>query len=633
VKTRGLLVITMLLLLLAAWPAGAQSGGDFKLTILHTNDIHAHVDQFDKGGNSCDEKEAAANECFGGAARVKTAADKVKAEVPNTLMVDAGDQFQGTLFYNQYRGGEAQEMTGLLGYQAMTIGNHEFDDGPGTLGSFLRGVKFPVVSANLDVSAEPELKGLIKPYAIIEVGGEKIGVVGATTTETSLLSSSGPNVKLNEVAPSVQAAVNELTAQGINKIVALTHLGYNTDQELAKTVKGLDVIVGGHSHTLLSNANPAASGPYPTVVKTDNGPVLIVTDGFYGKALGRLNVSFNAAGQITVYDGEPIVLDSSVPQDEAVQARVKALAAPIEALKAQKVGVAAENLDGERTTCRFAECTMGNLITDAMLWKTKSEGTQIAMINGGGIRASIPAGDVTMGDVLTVLPFGNLISTFEVTGKELVTALENGVSRAESPDNEGTGRFPQVGGLRFSWNPGQPVGSRLVSVEVKKADGSYAPIDPAATYKLATIDFMRTGGDGYEVFKTARNAYDFGSALDEAVHEYLANFSPVSPKIEGRITKAEGAAAPAPAAKAEPEAKAPAAEFVLDGTCAQNYTVQADDWLSKIAEKFLSDPLAYSAIFEATNAAAKANSETFKAITNPNIIEVGQTVCIPAVKK
>jgi 5'-nucleotidase len=185
---------------------------------------------------------------------------------------------------------------------------------------------------------------------------------------------------------------------------------------------------------------------------------------------------------------------------------------------------------------------MGNLITDAMLWETQGEGTQIAFQNGGGIRASIEAGDVTVGDVLTVLPFGNLISTFELTGAEVIEALENGVSRAENPENEGTGRFAQVAGLRYAWNSDQPVGERIVSVEVQNADGSYSPIDLAATYKVAANDFIRNGGDDYAVFEGARNVYDFGPSLDEAVQAYIAANSPVTPEIEGRITQSEAMA-------------------------------------------------------------------------------------------
>ncbi len=627
-KSRFVIVMmTLLALIISAVPAVAQEGGDFSLTILHTNDVHARVDQFDSRGNTCDEEEAAANECFGGAARVKSAADAVRAEAANSVLIDAGDQFQGTLFFNQYQGGEAQEMMNLLGYNAMTIGNHEFDSGPGTLGSFLRGVNFPVVSANMDVSTEPELAGMIQPYTVLDVNGEQVGVVGATTIETGILSSPGANVVFNEVAASVQTAVDELTAQGVNKIIVLSHIGYLADQDLAAAVTGVDVIVGGHSHTLLSNTDEDAAGPYPTVVDASDGnPVLIVTNGAYAKSLGNLNVSFNADGVVSEYSGDPILLDSSVTQDEAVQTRVQALAAPVDNLKSQVVGSTSVDLDGERTTCRFGECTMGNLITDAMVWKTQGEGTQLAITNGGGIRASIAAGDVTVGDVLTVLPFGNLISTFELSGADVVAALENGVSRAENPENEGTGRFAQVSGLRYSWNPAQEVGSRITSVEIKNADGSYSPIDMAATYKVASNDFMRTGGDGYEVFVTAANAYDFGPSLDEAVQQYIAQNSPVEAVLEQRIMQADGASAMAGgemAAPAEGEAMAG------DMSCAEDYVVQADDWLSKIAEKVYGDVLAYNVIFDATNAAAAAGG-AYEVIADPNVIEVGQTLCIPA---
>lgn len=620
------ILIALLALFLGALPAGAQEGSQgtgFVLTILHTNDVHARVDQFDSGGNTCDEEELAANECFGGAARVKTAADQVRAEAANSVLVDAGDQFQGTLFYNQYRGGEAQEMMALLGYQAMTIGNHEFDNGPGNLGSFLRGTKFPVVSANIDASAEPELAGLIQPYTILEVGGEKIGVIGATTVETDILSSPGPNVKFNNVADSVKAVVAELTQAGVNKIIALTHIGYLADQELAKAVSGLDVIIGGHSHTLLSNSDPVAAGPYPTVVTgSDGAQTLIVTNGAWARSLGRVEVTFDAAGVVTGYTGEPILLDSSIAQDEAVQSRVDALGAPLEALRSQVIGSASVKLDGERSNCRFGECTMGNLITDAMLWKTQDEGVQIAITNGGGIRASIDAGEVTVGDVLTVLPFGNLIATFELNGAEVVQALENGVSRAENPENEGTGRFPQVSGLRYSWNPNLPAGSRITNVEVKNADGSFSPIDPAATYKLASNDFMRNGGDGYEAFVNARNAYDFGPSLDEAVQEYIKIMSPVAPEVEGRIAQSD---APAAAPVVAAETTAPTAS----GSCAQDYTVQADDWLSKVAERFLGDVTAYELIANATNTAAASDTK-YSTVADPNLIEVGQVLCIPA---
>jgi 5'-nucleotidase len=535
-------------------PAQAQ-GGDYVLIILHTNDVHARIDEFDNRANTCDDDERAAGECFGGVARRKTAIDQIRGEGGNVILVDGGDQFQGTLFYNQYKGSAARELMNALEYDAMAVGNHEFDDGPGALASFIGGADFPVLSANIDASTDSELAGRIKPYTVLDIGGEKIGVVGYTTEDTAVLSNPGPNVKFNPTESSVQTSVDELTAQGINKIVAVSHAGFDKDRQVAERVTGLDVIVAGHTNTYLSNTDEAADGPYPVVISGPDGkPVLLVSDYAYGKYLGRLDVTFDEDGIATDYAGGPILLDNSVAQDAALQARVEELAAPLNELMNQVIGTAGVELDGERSNCRFSECTMGNLITDAVLWQTQAEGTRIAFQNGGGIRASIAAGDVTVGDVLTVLPFGNLISTFELTGEEVVQALENGVGRAENPENEGTGRFPQVAGLRFVWNPDQPPGARIVNVEVQNNDGSYSSIDMAATYKVAANDFIRNGGDDYEVFVSARNVYDFGPSLDEAVQAYIAAHSPVAPQLEGRITRSETAAMQTPQTLPESDA-------------------------------------------------------------------------------
>jgi 5'-nucleotidase/UDP-sugar diphosphatase len=533
--------------------------------------VHAHVLQFNSSGGDCAQADAAAGKCFGGVARRATEIAKVRAEVGNVLLVDAGDEFQGTLFYTKYKGEEAQRFMNEMGYQAMAVGNHEFDDGPGVLGSFVRGAKFPVLSANLDVSQEPELAGLIKPYVVLQVGSEKVGVVGLTTEDVAINSSPGPRVAVKSVVAAAKAAVAELEKAGVNKIVALSHAGFGADQQVAAAVDGLDVIVGGHTHTYLSNTDPAAEGPYPVVVKSPGGkPVLIVSDAAYAKALGRLDVTFDADGVPTAWQGNPITLDASVPEDAQLLAEAQSLNAPLEALRSQVIGSATANLIGDRTVCRFEECTMGDLITDAMLWATAKEGTQIAFENGGGVRAGIQAGNVSLGNVLEVLPFGNTLATFELSGADVWAALENGVSRAENPANEGTGRFAQVAGLRYTWNPKLPAGARLVSVEVKNPDGTYSPLDLKATYKVATNDFNRRGGDDYKMFaEKAINPYDFGPTLDKVVADYIAAHSPITRAVEGRVIKSEAAAPAAlPATGGMPLAMPivlTAAGFVLAG--------------------------------------------------------------------
>ncbi len=521
--------------------AGAAMGekGSFTLYIMHTNDVHAHFEQINKYGGTCSQDAAAAGKCFGGVARRATEIKKIRAEHPDALLLDAGDEFQGTLFFNQYQGKAAQKFMNMLGYNAMVVGNHEFDSGPKVLAEFIKGAKFPVLGANVDASQDPYLKGLLKPYVILNVNGHKVGIIGVTTEMTSILSSPGDKVKFSDPIETAQKYAKELESKGVNIIILLSHLGYNRDQELAKKVAGIDIIVGGHSHTFLANNNKKAAGPYPTVVESPRKePVLIVTAKAYGQYLGYLQATFNQDGVATAWEGEPILLDKNIPEDPQVLAVVKELAKPLEKLRHTVIGKAAVDLDGERSHCRFAECTMGDLVTDAILWKMKDQGIQIALQNGGGIRASIPAGDVTVGQVLEVLPFGNTVATFEIKGSDLLAALENGVSKADNPENEGTGRFLQVAGLRYSWDPSQPVGHRIVSAEVRNADGTYSPIDPNATYKVAANNYIRHGGDGYSMFKEhAINPYDYGPLLADVVIDYIKAHSPVSVKLEGRIKK------------------------------------------------------------------------------------------------
>lgn len=563
-------LILALLLTFGAAPVTAQEDG-FTLTILHTNDTHSHIEQFAGSGATCSEEQAAASECVGGVARRATKIAELMGTATNPILVDAGDQFQGSLYYTQYRGDEAAEFMPLLGYQAMAIGNHEFDDGPANLAAFIDKVGLPVLSANIDASADTDLAGKILPYTVLDVNGEQVGVVGLTTDTTPFSSSPGDTVVFGEYVAALEPVIAELDAQGVNKIVLLSHIGYEDDQALAAAIDGIDVIVGGHSHTLLANTVEGASGPYPTVIDSPSGaPVLIVQAEAYGKYLGNLEVAFDADGVASTWQGEPILLDASVAEDPDVLARVAVLAQPLEELRTTVVGQSEVDLDGSRDSCRFGECTMGNLIADAMLWATQNDDTQIAIENGGGIRASLPAGDITMGGVLEVLPFGNMLATFGLKGSDLLLALENGVGRAENPDNEGTGRFPQVAGIRFSWDGSKPAGERIVAAEVRGADGSYSPVDPDAVYQIVSNDFNRRGGDEYTVFaENAINPYDFGAPLDQALAGYLTEFSPVSPVIEGRITRVDAAApeatpTPTAAPTEEPAATATPTEVPVE---------------------------------------------------------------------
>ena len=611
---------------------GLSSGAafaDYTLTILHINDWHSRIESNNKYESTCSAEDETEGKCIGGAARLVTAiADRRKAhEGGNLLLLNGGDNFQGSLFYTTYKGTVEAEFLNQMKFDAMTVGNHEFDDGEDALAPFLDVIKFPVLSANVAASASSKVGDRIKPSIVLEVGGEKIGIVGAVTNDTPEISSPGPNILIADDIRSITAEVEKLKAEGVNKIIALTHVGYPRDKELIAKIPGVDVVVGGHSHSLLSNTDEKAEGPYPTMIDNPDGYQVPVTQAAsYSKYLGEFTVTFDDAGVVKEAKGDPIYLDSSVKPDEAVLARIKELAAPIEELKTRRVSETTKEIDGSRETCRSTECSMGNLVADAMLDRVGNQGVTIAIQNGGGLRASIDAGEITMGEVLTVLPFQNTLATFQLKGADVVAALENGASQIE----EGAGRFAQVAGLRYSFDKDAPAGSRIVSVEVKKGDG-FEPIDPDAVYSVATNNYMRAGGDGYSIFKTAgMNAYDYGPGLEQVVADYLAKNMPYTPYTDGRVMAA-AMTAPASEPVMVPEplpgfkdltTSAPTisgdAAMTKDMPAAEEHVVVSGDTMWDLARTYYGDATMWTKIAEA-NPSASAKG-----------LMIGQTLAIPA---
>ncbi|MBZ0289373.1 MAG: 5'-nucleotidase C-terminal domain-containing protein, partial [Anaerolineae bacterium] len=508
----------------------------------HTNDTHTYHEP-DAEGN-------------GGVAIMKTVVDQIRAEEANSLLLDAGDRFTGTLFHAQYLGQDNAQIMNMLGYDALTLGNHEFDNGEDVLANFIDAVNFPVIAANVMVVDGSPLVGKVQAYIVKDFDGQQVGIIGMATPETRFLARPTENVTFDEdVVGITQAIVDELMAQGINKIILLAQLGYGVEMNLAPQLTGVDVMIGGDSESLLSNIYGAAGGrytatvegPYPTVVNSASGePVLIVQAFRHNRFLGRLDVTFDANGVATDWGGDAIFMSRYIPANPEMQVFVEELRQPLEALLQQVIGQSSVFLVGDRDVCRVEECNLGNLVADAIRANT---GAQIVIMNGGGIRANIPAAetmpsdlhysephDVTLGDVLTAFPFRNRVSTFDLKGSDVSAALENGLARLGA-DN-GTGRFPQVSGLRFSFDASKEVGGRVQSVEVLNANGEYEPIDPEAMYSVASIDFLREGGDEYTVFRdSAQNAFDAGPELDVVLADYIASNSPVNPQVEGRITR------------------------------------------------------------------------------------------------
>ncbi|MCS6803358.1 MAG: 5'-nucleotidase C-terminal domain-containing protein [Chloroflexota bacterium] len=489
------------------------AAGSEVIRILYTNDTHARLEPFVEN-----------NVSIGGIARRKEVIDRIRWLGGSVILLDAGDVFQGTLYFNVYEGLADQPFINALGYDAMTLGNHEFNKGPAVLARFLSGLRVPVTSSNLGIDPASPLAGLVRPWTIVERGRTRIGIIGVTTDETPILSSPGPQIRFGDHYAGLQGAADWLSSLGVAAKIGLTHIGYAQDRQLAQRTNGIAVIVGGHSHTKVD--------PTPEVVTNAVGrPVLIVQAQDWGRYVGLLDVELDGRGVPIAYRGALIPVDETVPEDPEFVARLAPFKAGVEAFGQKVVGTAAVTLVGERTAVRSRETNLGNLVADLLLERMAADRAQIALVNGGGIRADIPAGPVTVGRIKEVLPFDNAIMTITITGAQLIAALENGVSQVET----GAGRFPQVAGMRFVWDPTRPPNSRIVRVEIGNPRVGWRPVDQSATYRLATVDFLVNGGDGYAVFRAGLSPLNSGLLLSDLLIEHFERVGTVSAAVEGRI--------------------------------------------------------------------------------------------------
>jgi 5'-nucleotidase/UDP-sugar diphosphatase len=487
--------------------AGCRTGPEAlpsSITILHTNDVHGSLDN---------------------APRVTALIDQARNTVgqDNLLLVDSGDVFSGTLYSTLFQGEAEAWFMDQDHYEAMTLGNHEFDNGSRWLADFIHRLNFPVVDANLSYTDDSPLSHSTQPWIVVDKGGSSYGVFGLTTSQLKDLSSPGPDVTIKNETEAARRAVSDLQKKGLNKIVALTHIGWDEDLALAKQVPGIDIIVGGHSHTV-----PEV---YPTVVYHGNVPTLVVQAGAQNKYLGRLNASFDRQGVIKKWDGSQLIpIDDKIEADPAGAAKIAEYQKSISFYTGTIIGKTVVDLDGERGHVRSQETNLGDLVADSMLDKAAKVQARVALISGGGIRASIPAGDVSLGSAINVLPFNDYLATVDISGSQLMSALENGVSRVE----QGDGRFPQVAGLRFTWDPEASPGSRIRSVETRTING-YQPLDPGASYRIVLNNFDAGGGDGYTEFTQGQNAITLGYVDYEVLADYIKSHSPLNPAVEGRI--------------------------------------------------------------------------------------------------
>ncbi|WP_442602881.1 bifunctional metallophosphatase/5'-nucleotidase [Paenibacillus sp. KN14-4R] len=469
------------------------------ITIGHTNDVHGHI------------VENKSSKEFG-YAKMATLINEWRKENPNFFLLDAGDTFQGAIYANQFKGESLLPILNHLAYEAMAAGNHEFDFGADQLLKLRDQLKYPVINANVFKQDGSEF---LQPVHFAEIGGKKFAFLGFVTEETPILTHPD-HVKGLTVKNPVEIAkkiVPELKKKA-DHVVVVSHVGVDIDEQIAKNVPGIDLIVGGHTHTPLKEPK-LVNGTY------------IVQDWEYGKSLGRADL-FYFKNELVQFSGGLKEYDEKVAADPAVQKMVDEVAKKIDDALNIVIAKAEVNLDGDRTQVRYKETNLGNLTADIMRERTQSipgHEADVAITNGGGIREKIAVGDITKKALQTVFPFPNTLAVVEVKGSDLKAALENGVSQVET----GGGRFPQISGMSFTYNPAKPAGSRVVEVKIGGKE-----LDLNKSYKVATNDFMISGGDGYETLKQ-KNALNTGITLYDLMEEAIIKMKTLNPKTEDRI--------------------------------------------------------------------------------------------------
>ena len=485
-----------------------------KVAIIHTNDTHGH--------DLLDEESLG----FAAVAQLKSDWEAKGYEV---LLFDVGDAAQGDNLVDRSKGDAAIEFMNKVGYNAMTLGNHEFDFGQDKITDYVAAATFPIVSANITVDATGER--LVDPSCVITLrDGRKVGVFGLTTPETytksnPLLVNGLAFAQGEELYACAQEQVDDLKGKGCDLVICLGHLGEsdgsapNRAQDVVTNVSGIDLFIDGHDHLEEGQSLKDASGGETLMVEAECYTHMI---GVVTWEDGRLEQQLVKFGE---YDG----------QDATVAAAVQEVSDEINKDLRVVVGTTPFLLNGERSPgVRTQETNLGDFVADAVLWEAQqsAEDTpQCAVVNGGGIRRSIDAGDIKLGDVLEVAPFLNYICTIKVSGSQLLEAFE--ASCFATPGE--IGGFPQVSGIEYSIDttvpfeegdlypdstfhaPAKP-GSR---VTIQSVDG--APFDESATYTVATLDFMCAGGDTYYVFaETAQTTMkSTGYLMQDALRYYL----------------------------------------------------------------------------------------------------------------
>ena len=511
-------VATIILSFTACSSAGKNKNLKHELAIVHVNDVHGRA-----------ETGKAEMGYAGVAALINEEREKYGAE--NVLFLDAGDTFHGTTFATLDKGESIARALDKLGLEAMVAGNHDFNYGYKRLVELDKATNFKVLTANV---IDKDGKYLGTPYIIKNIQGKKVGIFGLSTPET-YYKTNPSNIEGIKFLPPIEVAkqmVENLKAQGVEFIVLLSHLGDDEATEkkyqsvgVAEAVNGINLIIDGHSHTRL------------TEKKIINNTVIVQT-GEYTKDAGVIEVDFdelsNGAAAIDyrlISRNEFIPADTTKLEpnknyrvtDKEMDTFIKNIKENQKKITDVIIGNTNVKLEGDRAFVRTGETNLSNILTDAMIAKT---GADVALTNGGGIRTSINEGSITVGDIISVLPFGNYVITKEITGADLKAALEHGLSKY--PDSNGG--FPQFAGIKVEMDSKKPAGQRINKITFN----NNKKFDPKSKYTIATNDFMAVGGDDYTSLKNGKQIAHY-PALDEILIEYIKSGVKLPAKADGRL--------------------------------------------------------------------------------------------------
>ncbi|KAF7995280.1 hypothetical protein HCN44_004752 [Aphidius gifuensis] len=481
---------------------------------------------------TCIDKNTSKEKCYGG-------------------FLNAGDTYQGTYWFTKYKWEIVARGLNILKPDAMCLGNHEFDKGPEGLIPFLKNASYPVLAANLDLTEEPELSATgIKNSTILKVNGYKIGIIGYLTNETKITSFSR-NVKFLDEVIVIQEEANKLKADGIDILIAMGHSGYEMDKIIAEQVDGIDLVIGGHSHTFLYSGNHSnydtPEGPYPTEIKQKSGKIVyVIQASAYTKYMGHVVVNYDEKEKKVInITGSPILVDDSIENDKDAVAEFEEFRLALMDVEAKVVGTSLVLLDGDSKKCRVEECNFGNLLTDAMIYYTyrhvnltgKWKQPSVAFVGAGNIRGSIDQHSsykITMGEILSVLVFDDPAILIDIPGKILFDVLEWSVNKG----NQSSGAFLQLSGIKVTYNLENPFGSRVVSAQIRCSQcrvPHFEDIDHNKNYTAITTAYFGAGGDGYTMFQNLESM-SLNIINAEILSQFIQIHSPVYPGIESRIT-------------------------------------------------------------------------------------------------